>query len=172
MTFFTQRWEVVKTEVAATAQNFYEQGVSEKSFNATFVALLPKKVGAKELKDFRPISLIGSFYKIIAKILTKRLKKVMNKLVGTQQIAFIKGRQIMDAILTANECVDARFESQEPGIVCKLDIEKAYDHLNWNYFLETLRKLGFGGRWVSWIRCCISTVKFSILINGSLARFF
>ena len=60
-------------------------------------------MGAKKLTDFKPISLIGSVYKIISKVLTERLKKVMHKLVDTQQLAFIKGRQIMDAILMAND---------------------------------------------------------------------
>lgn len=66
--------------------------------------MIPKKVGASESKDFRPISLIGSFYEIISKILTERLKRVMPKSVDDQQMTFIKGRQIMDAILVANEC--------------------------------------------------------------------
>ncbi|WMV13351.1 hypothetical protein MTR67_006736 [Solanum verrucosum] len=136
------RGEVIKEEVVAAIQNFHDQGNFEKSFNATFISLIPKKVGAYELKDFTPISLIGSFYKIISKIL--RLKRVMPKLVDDQQMAFIKGRQIMDAILVANECVDVRTISKDPGILCKLDIEKAYDHLNWEYLWSTLTRMGFG----------------------------
>ena len=127
---------------------------------------------AKNLTDFRPISLIGSVYKIISKVLTERLKKVMHKLVDTQQLAFIKGRQIMDAILMANECVDFRIRSKVPGILCKLDIKKAYDHLNWNFLLETLSRRGFGGKWMRWIKFCISTVKYSVLMNGSPTVFF
>lgn len=73
MAFFIHCWEVVRVEVVATIQNFHEQGFFEKSFNTTFIALIPKKMGAKELKDFRPISLIGSVYKIISKLLTERL---------------------------------------------------------------------------------------------------
>lgn len=64
----------------------------------------------------------------------------MHKLVDNHQLAFIKGRQIMDAILMANECLDSRLRSSEPGILCKLDIQKAYDHLNWNFILKTLAK--------------------------------
>lgn len=115
--------------MVATIQNFHEQGFFEKSFNDTFIALIPKKMGAKELKDIRPISLIGSVYKIFSKLLTERLKKVVHKVVDAQQMAFIKGRPIMEVILIANECVDARIMSKKPGILCKLDIAKAYDHL-------------------------------------------
>ena len=94
MAFFKHCWEVMNTEVIANTQNLHERDIFERSFNATHVALIPKKMGANELKDFRPISLIGSIYKIISKLLTERLKKVMHKLVDEQQMAFIKGRQI------------------------------------------------------------------------------
>lgn len=134
--------------------------------------MIPKKVGASELKDFRPISLIGSFYEIISKILTERLKRVMPKLVDDQQMAFIKGRQIMDAILVANECVDVRTISKVPGILFKLDIEKAYDHLNLEYLWSTLRRMEFGNTWIKWMRFCLTTLKFSVLINSSTCAFF
>jgi len=172
MAFYIHCWEVIKGEVISTIRNFHERCFFEKSFNSTYVALIPKKMGAKELTHFRPISLISSVYKIISKVLTDRLKNVIHKLVDTQQLAFIKGRQIMDAILMANELVDSRVRSNIPGILCKLDIQKAYDHLNWNFLLEALSKRGFGGRWIRWMKFCISTVNFSVLINGSPTGFF
>ncbi|WMV14449.1 hypothetical protein MTR67_007834 [Solanum verrucosum] len=144
MAFFSQCWEVIKKEVVAAVQNFHEEGVFEKSINATFVTLIPKKTGAVELNDFRPISLVGGVYKIIAKLLAERLKKVIHKLVDRQQMAFIKNRQIMDAVLIANESVDFRERDKKPGILCKLDIQKAYDHLNWNFLMNLLQRMGFG----------------------------
>ncbi|WMV22580.1 hypothetical protein MTR67_015965 [Solanum verrucosum] len=172
MAFFIHCWDVVKVEVIAAIQNFHSQGYFEKNFNATFIALIPKKMGATKLKDFRPINLISSVYKIISKILTERLKKVMSKLVDTHQLAFIKGRQIMDAILIANECVDVRKITKIPGILCKLDIEKAYDHLNWDFMWYTLGRIGFGNRWINCLKYCVRTVKFSVLINSTPSGFF
>ncbi|WMV36832.1 hypothetical protein MTR67_030217 [Solanum verrucosum] len=144
----------------------------EKSFNATFTALIPKKYGAEELKDFRPISLIGGVYKIIAKLLTERMKTVMGELVDEHQMAFLKGRRIMDAALLANELVDSRVKQKLVGVLCKLVIEKAYDHVNWSFLLKILRDMGFGNKWTNWIKTCISTGKFSLIINGSPEGFF
>ena len=108
--------------------------------------MIPKEDGAEELIDFRPISLIGRVYKIIAKLLAERLKKVLHRLVDNHQMAFIKGRQIMDAVLIANECVESRQRSKCPGILCKLDIQKAYDRLNWNFLLFMMQRMGFGSK--------------------------
>ncbi|KAG5576279.1 hypothetical protein H5410_056413 [Solanum commersonii] len=92
MGFYIKCWEVVKGDIMETFQHFHEQGRLERSLNLTFIALISKKKGAKELRGFRPISLIGSMCKIFSKVLTERLKKVMSKLVDSQQLAFIKGR--------------------------------------------------------------------------------
>lgn len=92
MIFFIKGWDITSSDVIAAIRNFHDHEVFKKSFNATFVTLTPKKVGAVELNDFRPIGLIGSVYKITTKLLAERLKKVIHRLVDGQQMAFIKGR--------------------------------------------------------------------------------
>ena len=133
------------------------------------MALIPKKTGAMELRDFRPISLISGVYKVYGKLLAERLKKVISKLENNHQMAVIQGRQIMDAALIASEWVDSRIKGEIPGIMCKLDIEKAYDHVNSEFLLNILRQKRFGDKWLKWIGFCIKTVRFSILVNGEPA---
>ena len=132
-------------------KDFHERGRFGKGLNSTFLVLIPKIRGAKDLKDFRPIGLVGSIYKLIAKVIANRLKKVMNGLVNPTQNAFVEGRQILDASLIANEVIDSMQKRKERGILCKLDIEKAHDQINWSFILKVLKKMGFGDKWVGWI---------------------
>lgn len=143
-----------------------------KFFNASFIALIPKRKGAIELKDFRHISLIGSFYKIVATVLAERPNKVIGKLVFSYQNAFIKGRQITIAALIANKVLDRRQRSGEPGLLFKLDIEKAFNKRNLLYLILILRQMRFGERWIKWIRYRFNSVKYSILVNRSPMEFF
>ena len=83
----------------------------------------------------------------------------------------MEGRQVLDASLIENEAIDSMTMRKEKGILCKLDVEKAYDKLNWKFLLTVLREMGFGSKWIGWIQWCIST-SFSVINNGSPARFF
>ncbi|RVW30834.1 Transposon TX1 uncharacterized 149 kDa protein [Vitis vinifera] len=170
--FWQNSWEIVKEDMLGLFKEFHDQYSFFKSLNHTFLVLIPKKGGVEDLGDYRPISLLGGLYKLLAKVLANRLKKVIGKVISPDQNAFIKGRQILDGSLITNEVIDAWQKRGEKGIVCKLDIEKAYDIINWQFLLKVMQKMGFGSKWIGWIWNCISTVKYSVLVNGVPAGFF
>ena len=82
------------------------------------------------------------------------------------------GRQILDGVLIANECIHSRYKERVPGLICKLDLEKPCDRVEWDFLLYILRSMGFGVQWRAWILECLSPASFSIMINGSPKGFF
>ena len=97
------------------------------------------------------MSLVGSVYKILAKVLASRPRIVTVKVVGPYQHAFITSRQILDAALIANECLDSCLKSNLPSVICKLDIEKAYDRVSWDFLMTILERMGFPMKWRRWM---------------------
>ena len=78
------------------------------------------------------------------------------------------GRQILDVVLVANEVVEDYRRGHKEGFVFKINFEKAYDNVSWDFLEFVLQKKNFGRRWRSWIKGCLSSVSYSIIINGRL----
>ena len=132
--------------------------------------MIPKKINAVNIKDYHPISLVDSLYKLLSKVLANRLRCVLDKLISNSQNSFVKGRQILDSVLIANECLDSKLKSGISGVIVKLDIEKAYDHVNWNALFYLMERMSIGEKWGRWMKAC-KYVSQCLLIGPSLVFF-
>ena len=111
------------------------------------------------VKDFRPISLICSFYKIITKILANRLVVVLGDIVNEVQSAFVANRQILDGPFILNEVLQWCKVKKKHSFIFKVDFEKAYDSVQWDYIDDVLKKFGFGEKWCAWIQECLRSSR-------------
>jgi len=145
--FYKECWLVIKDDIMEALRVIQEgDGRKLHLLNSAFLILIPKKPDAVEVKDFRPISLVHSFAKLVTKILANRLAPRLNSLVSTNQSAFVRGRCIHDNFLLMQQMVRFLHNRREPCLLLKLDITKAFDSVSWPFLLEVMSHLGFGGR--------------------------
>ena len=124
--FFTKNWEVVHKDVLQAVKQFFNTGWLCHAINTTAVTLIPKIPAPTKVKDFRPIACCTTLYKIISKVITKRLKTVISELVGHSQSTFVEGRSIVDNILFSHDifkCYTRKWIF--PRCVLKVDLRKA-----------------------------------------------
>lgn len=155
ISFFQRGWEIIKDNLMNVFDEFFQSKDFNGHLNNTFIMLILKKHNASVSEDFRPISLIN-VYKILSKTLTIRLKHVINRIISLihkkrriffqPQTAFIASHQILDGVLIANEIIDERHKMGRNRIMCKLDLEKAYDHASWDFLDYILKGLFFWGK--------------------------
>jgi hypothetical protein len=157
----------MKDDLMRFVSDFHRNGKLLKGINSTFISLIPKKDCPQTLNDFRPISLVGSLYKVLAKLLANRLKNVIGSVISDTQSAFVKGRQILDGILVANEVVDEAKKLKKDLLLFKVDFEKAYDSVDWKYLDDVMGKMSFPTLWRKWMRECVTTASAAVLVNGS-----
>ncbi|GJS30170.1 RNA-directed DNA polymerase, eukaryota [Tanacetum coccineum] len=161
-----QFWSSIENDVFAAVSHFFTFGDIPNGCNSCFIALIPKVPDANMVKDFRPISLIGSIYKIIAKILANRLVGVLGDIVNEVQSAFITERQILDGPFILNEVIQWCKLKKKQSLIFKVDFEKAYDSVRWDFLDDVLKKFGFGNKWCAWIQSCLRSSRGSFIING------
>ncbi|PNY14389.1 cysteine-rich receptor-like protein kinase [Trifolium pratense] len=145
--FIKDFWAELRGDMMHFIFYFHRNGRLTKGINSTFIALIPKTDSPQRLNDFRPISLVGSLYKILAKVLANRLHQVIGSVISESRTAFVKNRQILDGILIANEVVDEARKSKKDLLLFKVDFEKAYDSVDWGYLDAVMGRMSFPTLW-------------------------
>ncbi|KAL6185324.1 hypothetical protein ACLB2K_041458 [Fragaria x ananassa] len=174
-TFYQHHWETVLEVIHQSAH--HHQSISNliRNLNQTHIALIPKMIPPTEPVHFRPIALCNFSYKILSKIIATRLKVFMPELITSNQSAFVNERLIQDNIMVAHEVYHhlKLQKSDEEGVFgLKLDMNKAYDRVEWSFLEKVLQKLGFSDSWVKLVMSCVTSVNYSIILNGKPGPWF
>lgn len=125
--------------------------VLSKSIISSFLTLIPKKDKLLGLYDYRHICLVGCIYKIISKLLSSRIKRVLSSIISNSQSAFVSGREMLDGVLIGNELVDYITKEGRECLLFKVDFEKVYDKSSWKFLRHVMRKMGFNYSWMKWM---------------------
>nr|GEX69510.1 RNA-directed DNA polymerase, eukaryota [Tanacetum cinerariifolium] len=165
--FFRKFWDLIGPDMCIAVDWFFTHNSFSRGYNASFISLIPKVHDPMSVSDFRPISLIGSLYKVVTKILATRLSLVISDLISEVQTPFLSNRQILDGPFIINELISWCRHRKQQAMVFKVDFAKAYDSIQWNYLGDVLKSFRFGVKWRSWIAGSLSSGMASILFNGS-----
>lgn len=123
------------------------------------------------MKKFRPISLAKCSLKIITKAMTNRITPVGHRFISQNQTAFIKERFILESVVSAHEILHEVHQSKTPILVLKLDYEKAYDIINWEFLDEMLASRGFDLVWRTWVKNILVNGSFNVKINNTMGPY-
>ncbi|KAG7616431.1 Endonuclease/exonuclease/phosphatase [Arabidopsis thaliana x Arabidopsis arenosa] len=168
--FFQSNWDTVGPHVISEVQSFFLSDSLPGKINLTHIRLIPKIHSPQKMVDYRPIALCTVFYKIIAKLLSRRLQPVLQDIISENQSAFVPKRAITDNVLITHEVLHYLKTSKAKDIcymAVKTDMSKAYDRIEWEFIRLVMERMGFHPKWIGWIMQCISTVTYSFLLNNS-----
>ncbi|GJZ30686.1 hypothetical protein Tco_0575733 [Tanacetum coccineum] len=171
--FFKEAWNIIANDVYLAVREFFRNGTFLKEINHTIIALIPKVKSPTRINDYRPISCCNVLFKCISKIIANRIKHCLKTIISPNQSAFIPGRSITDNILLTQELMhNYHLERGTPRCAFKVDIQKAYDTVDWDFLRIILLGFGFHQKMVSWIMECVTSTSYSICVNGSLHGYF
>ncbi|KAG6538552.1 hypothetical protein ZIOFF_003676 [Zingiber officinale] len=171
--FYRACWEIVGEDVLQAVLDFFRGAELPRGMASTTIVLIPKVDSAQRWQDFRPISLCNVSYKIISKLMAQRMASVIGKVISPAQSGFVPGRLISDNILMAQE-LDHKLNYHTRGgnLILKLDMAKAYDRVQWGVLFRVMAAFGFSESVIAFIRRCVTSSWFSVLVNGQLSGFF
>lgn len=171
--FFRDTWSTIGLEITAAIKDFFTSGKLLKELNTIILTLTPKVKCPSSVSDFRPIACCNTVYKCITKVVCVRLKAILRVIIAENQGAFIQERFIGHNIMICQDLVrNYGRKNTSPGCIVKMDIKKAYDSISWKFLEEMLSGLNFPRYFIGLILECVSSPRFTLMINGQCCGFF
>ncbi|XP_078157460.1 uncharacterized protein LOC144553235 [Carex rostrata] len=172
--FIQENWDSFKPVVVSEVLTFFQIGRLKDFIAHSTLVLIPKVPAPTLVTEFRPISACNFLYKVISKILARKIQPFINGLISHSQTAFISGREISENIVLLREVIHSFSlrSSKQQSFAFKADLAKAFDSVRWEYFFKLLPLCGFPQRMCGWIQECVRSAKFTIQLNRRGDRFF
>lgn len=165
-------WSLIKDDLMAMFRDFQCGKLPLLSLNFGTIALIPKLKEAKQIQQFRPICMLNVSFRIFTKVLANRLTSIANRVVRPSQTAFLPGRNILEGVVVLHETIHELQKKKKNGVILKLDFEKAYDKVNWDFLQQTLKMKGFSPLWCKWIEAVVSQGSVGVKVNEEIGHYF
>jgi hypothetical protein len=170
--FFKRFWGILRGPILQMLNDFALGRVDIARLNFGIISLIPKVKGAERITQFRPIALINVIFKFVAKAYAIRLAALAHRTIDRSQFAFIKGRCLPEGALALHEIAQELHVGKQEGLLLKLDFEKAYDRVSWDFLQEILLRKGFSARVVHLLMKLVKGGQNAINVNGEIGPYF
>ena len=164
--FYQELWEDIDADVFNFVLEASAQACISEELNVSKIALLPKTEDRSRIKNFRPISLLNTMYKVVAKTYANRMKPLLHHWILPSQTGFVPNRCILDNIFLAFEAIEWTMESNQEISMLLLDFEKAYDRVSWSFLKQTMERMGFDKTWIQRVMSLNWNASATIIVNG------
>ena len=170
--FYIQFWQSSKFSLLECVIYAYENGLMNVSQRQAVISLLDKPgKNRMYINNWRPISLLNCDYKIMSKCIAERFKRILPIIIHENQVGFVKGRNISEAIRTIIDILDDTAKRNLSGILLTIDFEKAFDTLDWTFLENTLTAFNFGKSAIRWVKLFYNDIS-SCVINNNVTTPF
>ncbi|CAI5481024.1 unnamed protein product [Closterium sp. Yama58-4] len=163
---FDYHWDLLGPILMDLVRRFTRGEDLPQNITTAVTIQLHKKGDKGDLGNYRPITLLSTVYKIVAKVMASRLKKVLHEVISEDQYGFIPGRQLADAVAVVADAIEAGANGKEDWFLLMIDFQKAFDSISRNFLFSTLRKLGLPEEFVSWTEGLHRDAGTCLHING------
>jgi hypothetical protein len=143
--------EQVKGPVLEIFEKFHRSELNLSRLNYDLISLIIKMKEANNIKQFKPICLLGLDYKWFTKVLTRRLTEVVEIVIRKTQTTFLPGRNILEGVVILHKTLHELRRKKTKGIIIKLNFKKAYDKVSWTFLMEILKRKNFPFKWREWV---------------------
>ena len=170
--FYHELWEYIDVDIFNFVSESITQCFLTEELNISKIALLPKSEDRIRIQNYRPISLLNTLYKIVAKVYANRMKPLLHNWILPSQTGFVPNRCILDNIFLAFESIAWARESQQELSMLLLDFEKTYDRVNWTFLRMVMAKMGFHSTWIQQVMSLNENATASVIVNGEISKTF